>query len=205
MTNNERGTALHAALERDDRASAMTADELATAHGRAEMKLRGLRTSRQAELERVTEYRTADLRRQLDAVKAEVAASVADQYDGPIAAAAVDVIDAKAALDAARIAEANADTGWYPVGTPVVEWRPPRHYEATRAYSKLGRGVVEVWGEKSLHPANMAEFRLPRPGAVVVRQLKRDGTPSTRWVALTSYTKSVWLREGVDKNAEVKS
>lgn len=85
----------------------------------------------------------------------------------------------------------------HPEGTVLVEWNPP-HW-STNACRPTGRkGVVQVYRAGDPLPLN-ARWSVPRVGDVVIRELKKDGTPAKAVVAVWrdgSKMEDYWLPEG---------
>lgn len=104
--------------------------------------------------------------------------------------------EAQAALDAQRVELAAANTGWHPVGTKLVEWSTSSYgRERGKTYTTGRHGVVEVWTRDSRVAENV-RYALPSPGDVVVRLMKADGEPSTKFEKLGNTVRRTWLPEG---------
>lgn len=91
----------------------------------------------------------------------------------------------------------------YPLGTVMVEWKLPRYSygrEASRgARSFTGRrGVLEVITSTSEHPSNQADYRRAQVGALVIRLLKKDRTPSKMYEHRQWEMRHRWVPEGTD-------
>jgi hypothetical protein len=92
--------------------------------------------------------------------------------------------------DRAAIEEANPP---YPVGTKVYEWirlEWPNHDQPKKLSGRVG--LIEVWTRDSKKPDSVGLG--PYVGRVVVRFLKKDGTPSLKYEEREI---SKWLPEGV--------
>lgn len=78
----------------------------------------------------------------------------------------------------------------FPVGTVLDRWDTPGRW--AREKKPTGeRGVVEIFGPDSQSPANM-QHNLARTGDVVIRFVKKDGTPSLRYEVWTDWRKDSW-------------
>lgn len=102
----------------------------------------------------------------------------------------------RAALEARRIArdahdsaiEADALSGKgskYPVGTQMEEWgtRSMGYRRTPPPAVRTGvRGIIEAITRESVHPANSAAYSRAHVGSFVIRLLKKNGTPSQRYV-----------------------
>lgn len=93
----------------------------------------------------------------------------------------------------------------YPLGTRMVEWEYlHRHsYVFNPADRRLtGKvGILEVITPTSEHPTSTVRSRA-RPGDLVIRLLKKDGSPSKLYVIVPSRTRTwgqmYWVPEGTD-------
>lgn len=102
-----------------------------------------------------------------------------------------------------RIAKASTETlGGVPIGGKVVEWAPK--YRFSTEYIPTGlTGVVEVCTHESKFGSNVGSYSQPSIGKLFVRVLKKDGTPSMRFVGGYTLDYSLpynWYPEGVDAN-----
>jgi hypothetical protein len=87
------------------------------------------------------------------------------------------------ARDAAALSATLATPREIPLGTRVEEWSAPKGWGYSREKKSTGRrGVLEVITATSEHPDNVPSYRRASVGDVVVRILKKDGTPSKKYV-----------------------
>jgi hypothetical protein len=91
----------------------------------------------------------------------------------------------------------------YPLGTVMVEWEyPPRLYRnATPQDRRLTKrkGVLEIITAESEHPSNWGPWKRAYRGELVIRLLKADGKPSSRYVkASDHWERKHWVPEGTD-------
>lgn len=95
----------------------------------------------------------------------------------------------------ARVAleKAQAKTYKVPVGSVLHEWTTKR-FEKTPVWTGR-RGVLEIISPESSHPGNLAYGRA-RIGDVVVRLLKKDGSPGQSYVQ--GWNLKFWAPEGTD-------
>lgn len=107
----------------------------------------------------------------------------------------------QAAHEAAQIELGKAATGGLPTGI-LVEWKPPEvRYSSVRwpPQATGRRAVVEVWSKTS---QGRGSYGLPSVGDVVLRVLKKDGTPSVDFVKNPqSHIGRTWFPEGVTPKA----
>lgn len=86
-----------------------------------------------------------------------------------------------------------------PAGTIMLEFDYPRYADRRASNRRLTgkRGVVEIVTRASEHPGNVGTYRQAAVGEVVIRRLKKDGSPSKAyergWDA-----RNCWLPEGRD-------
>jgi hypothetical protein len=110
-----------------------------------------------------------------------------------------------------RVALASVSKAPWPIGTRFVEWersfsrgpfqkRKKKHEEVA---------VLEVFTSQSAKPSNFSDYKKPLIGAYVLRVLKKDGTPSARyiqgsysWSEPRTFSFGRWHPEGVDPNKE---
>jgi hypothetical protein len=93
----------------------------------------------------------------------------------------------------------------YPVGTKVQKWISSNYDRKTWIRSKEDIGMVEIITPESKHPATKT-YGKARIGEVVVRKLKKDGTPSQNYINVSGGWIGGWDRWrpiDVDYNAEV--
>lgn len=106
-----------------------------------------------------------------------------------------------------RIAKASTGTlGGAPVGGRVVEWKSK--YRFSTEYVPSGvTGIVEICTHDSKFGYNVSSYSQPGIGKLFVRLLKKDGTPSLKFVGgytLDGNLPYNWYPEGVDPNTESK-
>jgi hypothetical protein len=162
--------------------------------------------ARQAKLRLDEEYRARKDELMVPVREAERKAreQVTAEFEARYQVAYQAVADAEAALDAARIAEQTAAQP-YPVGTKLYQWESSgrRSYSAAPSGPRLtGKvGLFEIWTKDSVAPENM-KYGKPRPGAYVVRTLRKDGTTGPSFVLYSSRQSGTWLPEGQKPKAE---
>ena len=160
------------------------------------------RLAYRAALKKVSDLRDArdaDSRTRLLQATQEIEAIVSAAHDADLTAANTEMETARRAWEDAKIAEAMA-TETYRVGLPMVKWATLRFINPPWKLTGL-TGVIEVWTHDSARPGNRAS--VPDPGTRVVRILKRDGTPSTRFEPWNWFSEAPpygWYPEGVDPN-----
>lgn len=79
----------------------------------------------------------------------------------------------------------------YPVGTALQHYQTERYSRDLKATGKIGQ--IEIITEASAHPENLGPWSRAKVGEVVVRFLKKDGSPSAkyeRWQ--NSWSPNVW-------------
>lgn len=109
---------------------------------------------------------------------------VADKKFGPGIASKEQAVErAREALEAEakRLAETGEGMKLKP-GTKLLEWASPRFSIRHKLEPTGVAGVIEVWTESSARPENLSRWRIPSPGSVVLRILKKDGTLSSKFV-----------------------
>ena len=85
------------------------------------------------------------------------------------------------------------DGGAYPVGTKLYEWGPVRKF--SRDIGATGKvGIFECITKDSVHAGNVAGYSRASIGDFVVRELKKDGTPSSRYHRYKHWMQ--WYPEG---------
>lgn len=100
----------------------------------------------------------------------------------------------QAAYDAAIVADTIANL-MYPVGTKLIGWMKPniRYRQRDAKYAQVAAGILEIVGPDTKFAENL-EYR-PGVGKVIVRLLKKDGTPSVKYDSYRN-GKHKWLPEG---------
>lgn len=103
------------------------------------------------------------------------------------------VWEAMAIADAVDVATAEKE-GKYKPGTVLVNWqRERRGWHGEGIWKEVGRGVVEVMKPDTILPGNVT-WR-PMVGTLMVRVLKKDGTPGKVVKELGNWRDN-WLPEG---------
>ena len=123
-------------------------------------------------------------------------------YNKRVRAATIAENEAQQAVEVERERVALSETVHpYPLGTRMVEWDYPRRlYRAPTVQDRIltGRvGVLEVITAKSEHPANKT-YNLAARGELVIRILKKDGTPSKTYERVSRTWSLQWIPEGAD-------
>ncbi len=108
-----------------------------------------------------------------------------------------------------RIAKANTKTmSGVLVGGKVVEWAPKYRWAGPGDYVKTGvTGIVEICTHDSKFGSNVSTYSQPTIGRLFVRLLKKDGTPSLKFVGAYTLDGNLpynWHPEGFDPNTERK-
>ena len=122
-------------------------------------------------------------------------------------------VAARIAADEARIEVAESfENAPYPKGTKFFVWEMPRYsIRSQRILNKDKAGVIEVVTRDTVHPDNKAAYRCARVGDYIIRELKKDGTPSKKYERINLghdgkwHLPWDWYPEGVNPNAEDKS
>lgn len=111
------------------------------------------------------------------------------------------------AVEEARVAYAMTGvTSPFPIGTKLFEWQRPRtysfHNRSGRKLEPTGKvGIIEVITPTSEHPDNVSSWRAAEAGDLVIRTLRKDGTPGKSYEKSVSYAaQNSWFPAGVDPN-----
>lgn len=123
-------------------------------------------------------------------------------YDKRVRAANIAENEAQQLVEAEKERIALSETLHpYSLGTRMVEWSYPRRlYSQATVQNRVltGRvGVLEIITNKSEHPANKT-YGLAERGELVIRILKKDGTPSKVYERLNRRWNLQWVPEGTD-------
>lgn len=107
--------------------------------------------------------------------------------------------DLRKAEDAERMANVVLP---YPEGTVLNHWSRGRYYTISSSWRTTGkRAVVQVYRQGDPLPVN-ARYNRPEVGQVVLRELKKDGTPGKAVeIWYESAMKNEWLPEGTKPGA----
>lgn len=133
----------------------------------------------------------------LRAFERQLDAELAQKYDAELMRLAVETQKAREAFEAAREAAASEKPWTYPPGTRMVEWEYRFRFHTKPSDRKLtGRvGVLEIITANSEH-GNRADYRQAGRGDMVVRILKKNGSPSKMYVS--GWDLNRWVPEGTD-------
>lgn len=156
--------------------------------------------------ERMLRTRDEFVRVRVKAARDKAEAEAKIEFDSAIEDAHQRSVQARLALEEARIERAEAFTDApYPRGTKFVKWclssYPRRWYP-----DKDTAGVLEPVNHDTVHPDG--RNRLAEPGDYIIRVLKKDGTVSKRYERIHRghdneyHLPWHWYPEGVDPNAE---
>jgi hypothetical protein len=90
----------------------------------------------------------------------------------------------------------------YPEGTIMVHWERPCYFSNAHGnYRTTGdRGILQIFRKGDSFPSNQ-HWGCPRVGDVVIRRLKKDGSPGIQ-AEQYGYGRGIWVAEGEDPNAE---
>jgi hypothetical protein len=110
---------------------------------------------------------------------------------------AASVAAAKAATKAKEQRALSGATSQIPLGTRMVHWERVRGLSSAWEQKPSGKkGIVEVLTTGSPLPDNK-RYGLPKPGDVIIRFLKKDGSKALGCIDVDSWdAKSHWLPEG---------
>lgn len=153
-----------------------------------------------ASLESVRKEISDEDYRMMRAFKEQVAKELASRFGDKFKAAQEAYASAVRAelLERDRIAR-SGENAKYPVGSKFRQWRTERWQNAKKPTGLIG--IMEIITTDSLHPGNVS-YRA-NVGDAVIRHLKKDGTPSTRYDRM-SYSDNAlpwdWLPDVVDPN-----
>jgi hypothetical protein len=123
-----------------------------------------------------------------------------EKYGKRLEAAATKAQEARIAYEDARV-NAAATQAEIPLGTKMARWehvRDPNKYHEWIWQPTKQRGVVEVFTRESEHNAGR-RWSTPDIGEVVIRVLRKNGTPSKEVVRFHGYgaqRSHEWVREG---------
>lgn len=145
-----------------------------------------------------------DIRAGRDRVKRTLLAAVEDElrdrFGEPLQIAAAAASRAAELFQAEedRVALEGAQAKEYriPVGTVLHEYTT-RRFDKKRLWTGR-RGVLEIVTPDSLHAQNAASYSRAKVGDLVVRILRKDGSPSLSYVR--GWYMSFWAPEGTDLN-----
>lgn len=104
---------------------------------------------------------------------------------------------ARQAYEVAKLAEANASLP-FPVGTKLIGWMRSHVSTYRRGpFGKKSTGIVEVCDNNTEMPIGQ-RYGLPAIGDVIIRLLKKDGTPgkSVEKYNGDGWRTHIWLPEG---------
>lgn len=122
-------------------------------------------------------------------------------YNERVLAARIAEHEARKTLEAEKERIALSETVHpYPLGTRMVEWKYWTHHYHNRPENRAltGRvGILEVITSTSEHPANKT-YGLANRGDLVIRILKKDGTPSKMYEQVRRHCAYHWVPEGTD-------
>ncbi len=134
----------------------------------------------EAEIRQLQDSRTAELAKQIEAIKSETYREVTERHKAKLETLKAEEKRLRLGMEAAKVAESSGQ--WYPVGSIVTKWedkssrwaRQP-DYQPTKQ-----KGIVEVYDGSQQLPGNI-EHGLPSIGDLVVFFLKKDGTKGSRF------------------------
>lgn len=129
----------------------------------------------------------------LDDFREKVDADLEAEYGARLAALRQAELDAERAVEDERIANAKPP---HPVGTVMIGWSNKSGSWARESdWQPVAKGIIEIVTRETVHPAN-TEYSRASLGDVVVRLLKKDGTPSAKYQTLGGWRSHRWLPEG---------
>lgn len=150
-------------------------------------------------IKRELDEAVADARRPHIQAAGEAETAVRLSYAERVAAANDAHRAATEAHDAAKIEAAESGEGLpYPLGTVVVKWENPSCYGNTFPHRATDeRARLEVFKTGDEYPLNRGSYSRPDPGQLVLRLLKKNGTPGINVLRFGNDMATYWLPEGV--------
>lgn len=110
------------------------------------------------------------------------------------------------AIEVVRVAQDAYDTACeenplphkrFKVGQALVEWKfPGSAWSTDRRRTPQRKGIVQVFKRGDMLPGNTGSYSTPTPGTIIVRPLRKDGSPGkavAQWL-------DDWHPVGVDPN-----
>lgn len=143
-------------------------------------------------VETIEQERDALKRARTSAFEASLRAELDILYRTSLDTAKAELADARSERLAMTEARALASTSHeIPPGTLMEEWRVPGRYGYGGVPSATGRrGIVEIITRASVHPAS--KYFKAAVGRLVIRLLRRDGTPGKDYVSDEWAMKTYW-------------
>lgn len=180
-------------------------------------ELRRVMDATSSVVRKLTDERDRQKRDRLAVEEKRIVANLEAEYGASFSEAATVARDANLAYYAALEEHAKSGAGCsVPPGTKMIEWgqTQQRWAAATGPRKPTGlTGVVEVVTRAALHGAR-ASYSHAEVGEFIIRHLKKDGTPGTRydrfsrpWTAKYGEVVNVeaphgWYPDGVDPNVK---
>lgn len=141
------------------------------------------RDAAQRRLWAIDNERAAFLRERRAAFQAALAAEEATLFGDRLAVAEAELTAAKALSEEAIEKAALAEEREIPAGTLMEEWKIPRHTYGRGPAVLTGRkGILEIITRDSVHPGNISGWSRPAVGQIVVRIIRKDGSPGMSYV-----------------------
>lgn len=142
---------------------------------------------------KVRDSRDDERRTLISAATAEIDADLDRKYGERIQALKAAEVAAEAEYNAERVATATPP---YPVGTVLIGWKDVAHsYARAQNWQAVAKGVVEIADGNTVYPANTKSAYKHAHGTVLVRLLRKDGTPGPKVERLGDWPHK-WLPEG---------
>jgi len=125
----------------------------------------------------------------IDELKKQISIRLEDKFGAAIREAEREQQEARKALELLEVEDTRLRLR-FPEGTKYEEYNRPLF--STRPSQKIGKcALLEVATHDSLYSKGQSA---PEPGTVILRLLKKDGTPSSRWEKTGWFNN--WVREG---------
>ena len=84
----------------------------------------------------------------------------------------------------------------YPEGTRLYEWKHEFRFGGGNVVKSGKVGIIQLFKEGDALPANMGTWHRPYDGQIVIRELKKDGTPGLKVYDWREWMFGHWLPEG---------
>lgn len=155
--------------------------------------------------ERRREARKTELWEQVNQLKLKIEAQLAEEFGKEGRQLTELVNKSRTDMEAERIEASSKGNDHYKVGQTLWRWEH-RNWPVNEWRDTGKRGIVEVFTRDSVMPLGTSQYSKPSIGAIVLRLLKKDGTPSSR-IETTTWggTFHGWLPEGtLPKSANPK-
>ncbi len=186
----------------------MTQEKIQEKLSEANNKVSDVKRIQNREIQAEIIEKVAPLIQEAKSIEAEINKRIYAKYEDEIKVLQHNANEIEKELNSLKVMDSSKM--WYAPGTVVERWKNIGRSNGVNWVRTGQKGIVEIYEQGSPMPDNIGRYSYPEIGNIIVRLLKKDGSPglkferiSSKWNNELTYEKDYWAPEGIDKNISV--